>query len=505
MSHEVRTPMTGLLGMLELLGETELDDDQREFADTAFTSAHNLLRILDDILDFSKIEAGRIVLEAKPIDPRSIVNEVKNTLATQASKKQIGFETSIDADVSTHIYSDPTRLRQVLTNLVSNAIKFTHEGRVTLSVKQVASVQGRTWLRFEVQDTGIGISAEQQARVFESFVQADGTTTRKYGGTGLGLAICKQLVQLMGGEIDVQSEVGRGSTFGFTLSVPVVEDSYDGSPAAQLVRLSLLVVDDQAASRHVLMQQLRLWSANVIELANPDDLLPTLVGVRNKGEAINVVLFRSADSVEKQITLVKEIHDAIQDNRPLLVYLDDGLHRGNSADIGFDTYLHSPLNQSELYNLLLERQAHLVEAKKTGQEKQPDAKPIRVLVADDNKINQQIVSKALRLEKISVDIAKNGEEALSFYTNNHYDLVLMDVHMPLMDGLEATRIIRAMDGDAGRVPVIALTASILPDEKERYLAAGMSAVLGKPFSVEQLRTEINRWLATDSTTVQHIS
>jgi PAS domain S-box-containing protein len=498
MSHEVRTPMTGLLGMLELLRETNLEGDQREFADTAFESAHNLLNILDDILDFSKIEAGRVVLEARPIDLWSIVGGVKDTFSVQASKKQIGFETHIDPDAPVRVYCDPTRLRQILTNLASNAIKFTSHGSVSIRVRQVTSAQGRTRLRFEVQDTGIGISAEQQGHIFESFVQADGTTTRRYGGTALGLAICKQLVQLMGGEIDVKSEVGQGSTIGFTLSLLVAEDGQDETPSPQIDKLRVLVVDDQASSRHVLVQQLRLWGASVRELANPDELLSSLFLALNSGEPINVVISHSIEPAEKQIRLTTAIRESLKDNVPWLVRLEapEGLLSG-AAD-GFDSHLRYPLNHSELYDLLLERQ-------EASPEKQVVLKPIYVLVADDNKINQQIVSKALELENINVDIAGNGEEALSFFSKNRYDLVLMDVHMPLIDGLEATRIIRAMDGELGQVPIIALTASILPDETQRYLEAGMSAVLGKPFAVDQLRIEIHKWLTSDTSTEQRTS
>ncbi len=504
MSHEVRTPMTGLMGMLELLLETELSGDQREFADTAFSSAHNLLGILDDILDFSKIEAGRVLLEAKPIDPRSIANEVRNTLSMQAAKKKIRFETAIGPEVPARVFCDPTRLRQILINLASNAIKFTAEGSVTINIREVGNAPQRSRLRFEVQDTGIGIDPDQKQRIFESFVQADGTTTRKYGGTGLGLAISKQLVQLMGGEIDVTSESRQGSTFGFTLTLPVDEGSSAESPFARIASLRILVVDDQAASRHVLVQQLRLWGAHVVDLADKNQLLPFLLEKASSPEPIDVVFLASSTLADRHRQLVTTIRDALKDKTPRLVHLDNVHGSGAMADNGFDAHLPYPFNQTNLYDLLLTKDNY---PSPEAQDRQPDSKPVRVLVADDNVINQRIVTRALLLEKMTVDVARNGEEALDFYAKNHYDLVLMDVHMPQLDGLEATRIIRSMNGEAGQVPVIALTASVLPEEKDRCLAAGMSAVLGKPFSIEQLRTEVQKWLTDGATepTERHTS
>jgi len=486
MSHEVRTPMTGLLGMLELLLETGLTSEQYEFADTAFTSAHNLLRILDDILDFSKIEAGRVLLEAKPIDPRSIVDEVKSTLAVQAAKKQILFESNIDAEVPEGVFCDPTRLRQILTNLASNAIKFTQEGSVTIRIRASGTIQDRARLRFEVQDTGIGISPDQKERIFESFVQADGTTTRKFGGTGLGLAISRQLIQLMGGEIDVTSEVGHGSTFGFTLTLPIATESPADSPFAQIAKLRILVVDDNAAARHVLVQQLRLWGASVFDLSNQNELVPMLLQKVEQNEPLDIVFMSGAK-------LAAAIRDTLKEKTPYLVRVNDGRGSSLTLENSFDAHFQYPYNPMYLYDLLLNAGVQ------KPQKSSPGTKPIRVLVADDNVINQRIVSKALHLENMTVDVAQDGEEALEFYAKNRYDLVLMDVHMPLLDGLEATRIIRAMGGTAGEVPVIALTASILQEEKERCLEAGMSAVLGKPFSIEQLRAEVHKWLAAKPT------
>ncbi|MEP7288720.1 MAG: ATP-binding protein [Chloroflexota bacterium] len=379
MSHEVRTPMTGVLGMLELLLETPLDETQHEFAETAFSSGHNLLRILDDVLDFSKIEANRVVLEDRVVDLRGFVKEISATLSAQVTKKKLDMKLLVVDDVPEQVVTDPTRLRQILLNLLSNAIKFTQRGSVGIRVRQMSSAQGRSRLRFEVSDTGIGIKAEQLGHIFESFVQADGSTTRRYGGTGLGLAISRQLVQLMGGEIDVQSTVEVGSTFGFTLTLPIAEISPNAA---------------------------------------------TLTAAANGHAALE-------DAVAKAKRL-------------------------------------------------------------------PSPNPVRLLIADDNSANQQLVMRMLEADGIECDVANDGEAALQLLEHNTYQMILMDIHMPLLDGLATTRRIRALPGSVSTIPVIALTASVLEVEKKTYLDAGMNGLLSKPFSMDELRTCVYHWIGQPS-------
>ncbi|MFN8560794.1 MAG: ATP-binding protein [Anaerolineae bacterium] len=498
MSHEIRTPLTGVIGMIDLLRETRLTTDQQEYAEVAHTSANRLMTLIGDILDFSKIEAGKVALENIPLDVRGVITEVQSLFSIQAAKKQLLLTATADETVPARVLGDPTRIRQVLMNLVGNAIKFTESGSVTITVKQLASVHGRTRLRFEVSDTGIGIPADRQAQVFDSFVQADSSTTRRYGGAGLGLAICKQLVALMEGEIDVTSTQGEGSTFGFTLMLPIIALANRDGVSADFQHVQLMVMDEENSARYLLAEQLRQWGANVIEAGTPTEARDLLIATARREEEVDILLFRSNQPLAEQVAFVADLRASLGVQTPLLVQLYDDEGVASSA---FDLRLQRPVHPSDLHQLLekhssgdlaLEaaplREDQVVAAANNG----------RILVADDEAMNRQIVVHALEQFGYTVDTARDGQEVLDLLAQQTYHVILMDIQMPVMDGLEATRRIRAMESATSKIPIIAFTASTERGERQRYLDDGVSAIIGKPFSLRELRQTIETWAASSS-------
>ena len=492
MSHEIRTPMTGVIGMLDLLSETTLSEDQKEFVEIAHNSANRLLMLIGDILDFSKIEAGKVALETIPLDVRGVVTEVQSLLNTQAAKKQLQLTTSVSDEVPARVLGDPTRLRQILTNLVNNAIKFTERGSIHIGVRELGSTYGRTRLRFDVTDTGIGIREDRQALIFDSFVQADSSTTRRYGGAGLGLAICQQLVALMGGEIDVTSTVGKGSTFGFTLTVPIVALTDRATLNTDFNYLQVMVMDEENSARYLLAEQLRLWGTNVIEASTIDEARALLVATARREEVVEILLFRSHRSVEEQDALVDNLHETLDGQTPLLVQLYDDEALASPA---FDMRLRRPVHPSDLYQLLAQHSnRNYGDAQATVVNRALDSDKVgRILVADDEPMNRQIVVHALEQFGYIVDSARNGEEVLSLLDADDYLMILMDMQMPVMDGLEATRRIREREDSKRQIPIIAFTASIERSQQQRYLDNGISAIIGKPFSLRELRQMVETW------------